>query len=170
MAKVKGIWVFNNVLTAAGNEGSITYGQDVVFTSNGNVFDRLIPLFGYESVMTYSNIDFSYSVYSHSDGWANEAFKTVQFGSEQEVSDEFYTWLAANASPEGSEPTEPDEPTEPMTGEYYAIKKATLEGIGNAVRSKTGKVDKIPVASLEAEIRSITGSGLKKYDGTVEVV
>jgi hypothetical protein len=168
MAKVKGIWVFHNVLTAAGNEGAITYGQDVVFTSNGSVFDRLIPLFGYESVMTYSNIEFSYSVYSHSDGWTNEAFKTINFGSEQEVTDEFYTWLTANATPEADEPDEPDEP---MTGEYYAIKKATLEGIGNAVRSKTGKSGKIPVVSLATEIEGISvGSTLPKFDGTVEVV
>lgn len=166
MAKVKGIWVFHNVLTAAGNEGSITYGQDVVFTSNGGVFDRLIPLFGYESVMTYSNIEFSYSVYSHSDGWTNEAYKTVDFGEqEQEVTDEFYTWLTANATPEE------DEPDEPMTGEYYAVKKSTLEGIGNAVRAKTGKSGKIPVVSLAAEIEGISvGSTLKKFDGTVEVV
>jgi hypothetical protein len=165
MTKVKGIWVFNAVLTDAGTEGSVTSGQTVSFTSNGGVFDRIIPIAGYQSVMTYSNIEYSYSVYTHSDGWTNEAFKVIDFCSEQEVTDEFYTWLTANATPEA------DEPDEPMTGEYYAIKKATLEGIGNAVRSKTGKSGKIPVVSLATEIEGISvGSSLPKFDGTVEVV
>lgn len=165
MTKVKGIWVFNAVLTDAGTEGSVTSGQTVSFTSNGGVFDRIIPIAGYQSVMTYSNIEYSYSVYTHSDGWTNEAFKTINFGSEQEVTDEFYTWLTANATPEA------DEPDEPMTGEYCAIKKSTLKGIANATREKTGKTALMLGEEIEDEIRSIpVGSTLPKFDGTVEVV
>jgi hypothetical protein len=44
--------------------------------------------------------------------------------------------------------------------ERYVIRKSTLDGIGNAVRSKTGKTDEIPVSNLASEIESITvGSG-----------
>lgn len=181
MAKVKGRWVFNTVLTDAGTEGGVISGQTVSFTSNGGVFDRIIPVAGYQSVMTYSNIEYSYSVYSHSAGWTNEAFKVIDFdASEQEVSAEFYAWLVANAAPEGSEPgDEPDEPDEPggepdepaEGDEILVIKISTLKGIADAVRSKTGKTAQMLGSEIEDEIRSIKGSGstLQKYDGTVEV-
>jgi hypothetical protein len=164
MTKVQGVWVFNAVLTDAGTEGSVTSGQTVSFTSNGGVFDRIIPIAGYQSVMTYSNIEYSYSVYSHSDGWTNEAFKVIDFGAtEQEVTDEFYTWLTANATPEE------DEPDEPMTGDVLlAIWKSTLDGIADAVREKTGKTEEMLGSEIEDEIRSL--KSLKKFDGTVEVI
>ena len=169
MAKVKGKWIFNTTLTDAGTEGSVVSGQTVSFTSNGGVFDRIIPLSGYQSVMTYSNIEYSYSVYTHSDGWTNEAFKVIDFdATEQEVSAEFYAWLTKNAAPEGSESGEdpdPDpepnpEPTpglnpEAPTDEYYLIKKSTLDGIADAVRSKTGKTAQMRGLEIAGEIWGI---------------
>lgn len=151
MAKVKGRWIFNTVLTDAGTEGGVVSGQTVSFTSNGGVFDRIIPLSGYQSVMTYSNIEYSYSVYSHSAGWTNEAFKVIDFdATEQEVSDEFYTWLTANATPEA------DEPDEPVTGDVLlAIRKSTLTGIADAVRSKTGKTAQMRGLEIAGEIWGI---------------
>lgn len=165
MAKVKGIWVFHSIQTAA--EGASGLSQAVNFTSNGIAFDRMLLLGDYTSAMTYSNIEDSYSVYTHSGGWVNESFRIVDFGEqEQTVTDEWYARFTANAAPAST----PDEPDEPMTGEYYAIKKSTLEGIGNAVRSKTGKSGKIPVVSLAAEIEGISvGKTLKKFDGTVVI-
>ena len=47
-----------------------------------------------------------------------------------------------------------------MADAVYVIKKSTLEGIGNAVRSKTGKTDEIPVVSLATEIEGIQGGGI----------
>lgn len=110
MAKVKGRWIFNTVLNDAGTEGGVVSGQTVSFTSNGGVFDRIIPVAGYQSVMTYSNIEYSYSVYSHSAGWTNEAFKVIDFdATEQEVTDEFYAWLTSNATQSGGSTETPEE-------------------------------------------------------------
>ena len=40
--------------------------------------------------------------------------------------------------------------------DLLSIKRATLKGIANKVRAKTGKIEDIPVASLEGEIESIS--------------
>lgn len=177
MAKIKGVWLFNTDLTDAGTEGNVVPGQTVSFTSNGEVFDRMILISGYQSVMTYSNIEHSYSVYTHSDGWINAAFRAVDFGSvEQEVSDEWYAAFTKNArqasADEGDDPEpEPEPEPEVPTGEYYLIKKSTLDGIADAVREKTGETAQMLGSEIEVEIRSIKGGGsnLQKFDGTVEI-
>lgn len=46
-----------------------------------------------------------------------------------------------------------------MADEKYIIKASTLNNIGDAVRAKTGKTDRIPVVSLAEEIEGITGGG-----------
>lgn len=166
MAKVKGIWIYNPNIVGTDNIFA-TVEEAVLFTSNGEVFDRME--FGY-GTLTYKSSIANTSVQVYSGGWTDENFRIVNFGNEEIlVTDQFYAMLTANATQPGSNPDEPDEPTEPMTGEYYAIKKATLEGIGNAVRSKTGKADKIPVKMLATEIESIQGEAIEEYDGTVVI-
>jgi hypothetical protein len=59
----------------------------------------------------------------------------------------------------------------------YLIKGATLKGIAEAIRGKTGGKDPIAVSAMAAQIESITGSGssadvrhvtFMSYDGSVE--
>ena len=155
MATIKGIWMLNAAQTAIESADSLT--QEVGYTSNGIVFDRMLLLGDYQSAMTYSNQEDSYSVYTHSGGWVNEAFRTVDFGeTEQTVSDEWFVAFTRNATLSGDE--------------ILAIKKSTLTGIADAVRSKTGKTAEILGSEIEDEIRSITaGKVLPKFDGTVVI-
>lgn len=153
MAKIKGIWVLNSILTVS--EGASGLSQIVNFTSNAIAFDAMILLGDYASSMKYSNIADTYSVYTHSGGWVNEAFRIVDFGTaEQTVSEEWYAAFTANATQAGGDVDPPDE-----ADELWQIWKSTLTGIADAVRSKTGKTNKIPVTSLETEIKSISGGG-----------
>ena len=46
-----------------------------------------------------------------------------------------------------------------MSEQYYSIKSDTLTDIADAIRSKTGKSDKIEVEDYATEIESISGSG-----------
>ena len=164
MAKIKGIWVLNSILTVS--EGASGLSQIVNFTSNAIAFDAMMLLGDYASSMKYSNIADTYSVYTHSGGWVNEAFRIVDFGSaEQEVSDAWYTAFTANATQAGGDVDPPDEDGD----ELLAIWKSTLTGIADATREKTGKSDPMLVSEIASEIRSIKGT-LPKFDGTVEVV
>ena len=171
MAKINGIWVLNSILTVKENASGVA--QLVNFTANAIAFDGMILLGDYTSAMTYSNIADSYNVYTHSGGWVNEAYRIVDFGSvEQEVSDEWYIGFTSNATKAGetNPPEEGGGTDTPEDDEILLIRKSTLRGIANAVRSKTGKTEQMLGSEIEREILSITGSGLKKYDGTVEVV
>lgn len=162
MAKIKGIWVLNTVIKAS--ESTSALAQAVNFNSNGITFDRMLLLADYTSAMTYSNIADSYSVYTHSNGWVNEAFRIVDFGSvDQEVSDAWYTAFAANGAQVGGEEDPPEE-----ADELIAIWKSTLDGIADAVREKTGKTSLMLGSEIEDEIRSI--ENVEEWDGTVEVI
>lgn len=45
--------------------------------------------------------------------------------------------------------------------EYYLIKETTLTGIADAIRSKTGSTDPVPVSSMAEQISVITGGGVE---------
>ena len=156
MATIKGTWILNDIQLAIESDSALA--QTVNFTSNGIEFDVMLLLGDYTSALTYSNQSDSYSVYTASNGWVNQNYRTVDFGeTEQTVSDEWYSAFAKNALQ--------------TVSDLYSIELATLTEIADAVRAKTGKTDKIPVVSLATEIEGISvGSTLPKFDGTVEVV
>lgn len=111
MAKIKGVWVFNQVFT-----GEFDYQvTDISFMSNNTEFDGIAPSgSGGNSVMYYNRIGVSYwdfiaqsTYHGYTNGWKDEAYRTVDFGTtEQTVPDDFYTWMQANATQQ-AEPTTP---------------------------------------------------------------
>lgn len=106
MSSVKGKWVFNEILTFS------EFFEMVNFTSNSTKYYQ----------MSYYNPDMADYVLSYDESgggdyitvnyssnagqtqeWQNQAYRTVDFGTtEQEVSDEFLTWMQANATPEST--------------------------------------------------------------------
>lgn len=88
--KINGKWYFNEVLYLKGEFTQEING--VLGNDSSSVFTYL----EYDLVWLYANNE---SVYEDSSKtWENEAYRTIDFGAAyQEVSDEFYTWLTANA-------------------------------------------------------------------------
>lgn len=102
--RINGKWYFNEVLNLA------NISQKVNFTSFNTQYTEMLisnhPMMGSDisylrwgrssvmpeaEVVVYYTIDGGY-------GYENEAYRTIDFGAAyQEVSDEFYTWLTANA-------------------------------------------------------------------------
>ena len=83
---VSGVWVFNEIVTLV-NE---TISQDIAFIYNADG-DTATNITVDSSEVSFSGL----RVYD--DGFA-EAYRTVDFGDAiQEVSEEFYAWLTANA-------------------------------------------------------------------------
>ena len=102
--KINGKWYFNETIPEFENGDSIEY--DIAFTSNGksymciNCYNTPGPVDGvtmYYYVKKAGILDTEGDV-TYDLGWADDAYRTIDFGAAyQEVSDEFYTWLTANA-------------------------------------------------------------------------
>ena len=88
--KINGKWYFNEVLYF---EGEIIQEINGVL---GNDSSSVFTYLEYDLVNFYANNESLYE--DGSKTWANEAYRTIDFGAAyQEVSDDFYTWLTANA-------------------------------------------------------------------------
>lgn len=114
MAKIKGVWVFNEGLTLP-QPSEIQ--QTVNFTSfylSQNWQCTHLNISVYNNRYTIVNYVYSdgsiWAAYSAISGWgSNQTARTVDFGTvEQEVSEEWYTWLTANATPQASEDDTPN--------------------------------------------------------------
>lgn len=97
--KINGKWYFNETLPVE-TEGA---NQEVKFVSNRKEYDGIRRYYGtkYGYTVEYNLPEDSPAVF-RIDGddvwWVNEAYRTIDFGAAyQEVSDEFYSWLTANA-------------------------------------------------------------------------
>lgn len=97
--KINGKWYFNETLPGE-TEGA---NQEVKFVSNRKEYDGIRRYYGtkYGYTVEYILPEDSPAVF-RMDGddvwWTDEAYRTVDFGAAyQEVSDEFYAWLTANA-------------------------------------------------------------------------
>lgn len=102
---VSGVWTFNDTLPLFENGDSI--GYDIAFTSNGKSYTFIecynTPGPGGGVSMNYfvekTGIIGPDSDNAYDSGWANDDYRLVDFGSiPQFVSEEFYTWLTANAT------------------------------------------------------------------------
>ncbi len=99
---VSGVWHFEPMVDALENT------QYVSFTSNGSSYTAMSntstsPISTLAFNPTPSNDFILYydttEVYDSYDSWFRDSFRTVDFGSTpQEVSEEFYSWLSANAT------------------------------------------------------------------------
>ena len=102
---VSGVWTFNDTLPLFENGDSI--GYDIAFTSNGKSYTFIecynTPGPVGDVTMNYyvektGNVGSDYDN-AYDSGWANDDYRLVDFGSiPQFVSEEFYTWLTANAT------------------------------------------------------------------------
>ena len=146
MAKVKGIWVFNQIFADGEFDLPIT---GVYFTSYGMEFEGIHPSGGlsssggYKSVMYYKrkgavawDVIAQSSYHGYATGWQNDALRTIDFGeTEQTVPDDFYAWFVVNATqqeepkPEEPIPEEPEQTTSTLkfTHLYLGI-SATMSG------------------------------------------
>lgn len=143
MTTVKGVWVFNDLLTFP-----VTVTQNnISVTSNG---EQIIGIQVTSNSLNYYMTADSVTAYGR-DTWANEAYKTVDFGeTEQEVSDEFYTWLTTNATSQSAE-----EPEDIL----YSVHGSSLTAIGDAIRGKTGGTDSLTLEQMVTEIEGIESGG-----------
>ena len=107
MATVKGVWVWNESLNMPSDD--TTY--EVVFTCNalswevGKIYFMMdLVSYGENTVGAGERA----TVYSNN-SWADEAYRTIDFGSTaQTVSDDFYTYLTANATQQAASDPGPD--------------------------------------------------------------
>ena len=106
MAMIKGVWVWNETISmpAAGF-------YDASFTDAlGAVYRTIKVVVSTSQFMEYRTSDNEYDAFywkgaAGQTGWAEEQYRTIDFGdTEQEITDEFYTWLTTNATQQ-AEPT-----------------------------------------------------------------
>lgn len=86
---VSGTWYFNDEIVVGGV-------QDCIFTDGlGYKYKRI---YSDGQLMTYVYAEGGGGIAAYSPmGWQNEAYRTITFDGKQEVSQEFYEWLVANA-------------------------------------------------------------------------
>jgi hypothetical protein len=144
MAKIKGVWVFNNAIKDKITGLDEDAVLDVLFTSNGTQFSSMCYLtwmmgdetfceIYYNGVDSANNVMVVQGTIGGITDWKNEAYKTVDFGTtEQTVPDTFLSWMQENATQQASEGT-----TTP-TAESV---KTKLQSLLTASNAKTGKSD-----------------------------
>lgn len=140
MATVKGVWVWNDTIDVSINREfelaftTIAIGQTLQITkintySSGEMIYTAI---GEGEIPVYVN---------YSGGWMHEGYKTINFGSTaQTVSDDFYTYLTANATPQSSPSTNLSD---------------FLTEVAEAIRTKKGTSAQINAQDFPSEIASI---------------
>ena len=135
MAKIKGKWLFNNAVTPLTwlNEYQI---ENVNFISNGEHFtdiywNEIDADEGAVYHIYYADTLAVSGYYGNVSNWENEAYKTIEFDGEQEVSENFVAWMQANATLQ-----EEEKPTPTAEGV-----KSKLQSLITASNAKTGKSD-----------------------------
>lgn len=140
MATVKGVWAWNDTIDVSINREfelaftTIAIGQTLQITkintySSGEMIYTAI---GEGEISVYVN---------YSGGWMHEGYKTINFGATaQTVSDDFYTYLTANATPQSSPSTNLSD---------------FLTEVAEAIRTKKGTSEPINAQNFPSEIASI---------------
>lgn len=150
MAAISGVWTFNETLKKRPEYGAAS------FISNGIEYTGMTEGLSVGAyVLKY--LGATVNVYSYATNtWTDEIYRTVDFGTtSQTVSDEFYTWLTANAVQQSSGPSEPE------TDILYTVYGSSLTAVANAIRGKTGKADPLTLEQMATGIEGIEAGGGK---------
>lgn len=142
MATVKGVLVFNETLTAieTWTTQSVNFTADNYKETSMSLDNGALKFAGDYNIRAYN---YSSNSWYPSDG----RLRTVDFGeTAQTVSDEFYTWLTANATSQSTE-----EPEDIL----YFVRRSSLTAIADSIREKTGKADSLSLTQMATEIDSI---------------
>lgn len=148
MASVSGKWNLNAIIE---EPSTINIVQKVTFTSEGSTYYAFYNYstknyLGYCPTPACNSVSAVY-VYSDSRWCDGEELRTVDFGeTEQTVSDEFYTWLTANAVQQGSEPE---------ADILYTVNGSSLTAIADAIRAKKETTAIFTLEQMAAEIEGI---------------
>lgn len=136
MAKIKGKWLFNDVVKRHLDWLNEYQIENVFFYSNG---ERFTDMYWYDIDADDTVYHISYDetlavagLYGNIKNWENEAFKTIEFDGEQEVSDNFLAWMQENATQQASGGT--------ATPTAESV-KTKLQSLLTASNAKTGKSD-----------------------------
>lgn len=161
MPTVSGIWKWNDVI-------SVIPGKtlNINFTSNSKSFIQMIVerdvagnvLFYVEDVTT-TYVD-AYNLYDNT--WTNEVYKTIDFGlSEQEVSQDIYTWFTQNA-------TQQEEPVVPTTTKSVSNKNLTK--FKQKCDETYAAIGNIPTVSTElVNLGTLSTSGTLTADQATQI-
>ena len=140
MATVKGVWAWNDTIDVSINREfelaftTIAIGQTLQITKINTYSggEMIYTAIGEGEIPVYVN---------YSGGWMHEGYKTINFGSTaQTVSDDFYTYLTANATPQSSPSTNLSD---------------FLTEVAEAIRTKKGTSAQINAQDFPEEIASI---------------
>ena len=166
MSKIKGKWLFNNVIkdTITGLDEDAVL--EVLFTSNGTQFKSMCysiitndPIdvchIYYDGVNSADNVTAVEGLIGDISNWYNEAYKTVDFGStEQDVPDTFLSWMQENATQQANLTLTYDLTKLNFSAGTYKISVvAKAEGYKDSVAS-------------EAVEYKINGTFIRQYTGT----
>lgn len=135
MAKIKGKWLFNDVVKRHLDWLNEYQIENVFFYSNG---ERFTDMYWYDIDADDTVYHISYDetlavagLYGNLSNWENEAFKTIEFDGEQDVSANFLAWMQENATLQEEEKPTP-------TADSV---KSKLQSLLTASNAKTGKSD-----------------------------
>jgi hypothetical protein len=170
MSAIKGTWKINSVGDVTG-----VIEQEVNCTSGGVSFKRIQVFTGYVAL----HHDDSAAVYMvFNNGVLDETYQNLDFGdTEQEVTDEFYAWLTANAEQvEETEPEDPgtEDPEDPDTGDTGDTEGGDTEGgdteSGDTETGGSGDTEGGDTDPVEPESPGLYISEMEMKDGTVYAI
>jgi hypothetical protein len=148
MPTIRGVWVFNENVSDAPPSGSKVY-----FTSNGTAYESMDSGIGMIEYFTeYDNWETTTQVHTGV-AWVDDAYRTVDFGeTEQEVAEDFYAWVTANAFAEIT----------------YEISASTIVEIANAIREDAGTEETYTPLEMPGGIHAVYEAGKAAGDGSYE--
>lgn len=159
MATIKGKWLFNEMPSLPNDGISQFITFDLVNAAEetvtaykivvGNKFGVVSVAFSY-----YEDGSSPTLVYYATNGWTDQTYRTIDFGTtEQEVSDEFYTWFTTNA-------TQIEETPIATTITYNDSTLTTLEAGQGATLACNGKKAKSNIVISFVSAGTITYNGV----------
>lgn len=160
---VNGRWIFNDTPTL-----TTQIYQDVIFICNGIQYNQ-IRQSGYSSDGSIQFVraadDEIVTVYnSTSGGWQDNVYKTIDFGNSQLVSESFYNFLTASATPQETQIN--SRLTTLRTLYLLAIRGAVINRVGNATKAQLQEA--LQTMYEQADIEIIDG-GLDESVGLMSV-